>query len=115
VGRDRLSGGPGDDRIIDVHGASVVLPGSGTNEVDVADGRGDDRVVCTPGSTNRIQADRGDRLGPGCRRGSSGGYRGAPSAGPRAHAAQFSGHGSDDYQREVVPTIRSVSRTHRSR
>jgi hypothetical protein len=93
-GPDRLSGGAGNDRIVDVHGASVVLAGSGTNEADVADGRGDDRVVCAPGSTNRIQADRGDRLGPGCHR--SGGYRRAPSPAPGAHTAQaISGDGSD--------------------
>ena len=59
-GSDRIYGGPGNDqiygetgneRIVDHRGAMTVFPGSGTNRVDVADGRGDDRVVCAPGST----------------------------------------------------------------
>ena len=48
-------------------GATTVFPGSGTNRVDVADRHGDDRVVCAPGSTNHIVADRGDRIARSCR------------------------------------------------
>ena len=65
-GHDRLHGGPGDDRFIDRQGNTVVITGSGTNHVDVDDGNSD-RVHCSPGSTNRIIVDRGDRLHPRCR------------------------------------------------
>jgi hypothetical protein len=44
-----------------------VFPGPGTNWVDVADGRGDDRVLCAAGSINHIVADRGDRIARSCR------------------------------------------------
>jgi hypothetical protein len=97
-GDDRLEGGPGDDRLIDRDGATMVLPGAGTNRVDVADGDGDERVRCAPGSTNRIRADRDDRLHPSCRRGASTvRYMGTPSGNPPAHAAQqpVSGDGSN--------------------
>jgi Ca2+-binding RTX toxin-like protein len=67
AGNDRIYGGPGNDRIVDHGGATTVLPGSGTNWVDVADRRGGDRVVCAPGSTNHIVADRGDRIARSCR------------------------------------------------
>jgi hypothetical protein len=66
-GDDRIYGGPGNDRIVDHRGATTVFPGSGTNRVDVADRRGDDRVVCASGSTNHIVADRGDRIARSCR------------------------------------------------
>jgi Ca2+-binding RTX toxin-like protein len=66
-GNDRIYGGPGNDQIVDRRGATIVFPGSGTNRVDVADGRGDDRVVCAPGSINHIVADPGDRVARGCR------------------------------------------------
>ena len=65
-GRDRLRGGPGRDRLIDGDGATTVHAGSGRDWVDVADGRADDRVLCATGSRARIEADRGDRIGPGC-------------------------------------------------
>ena len=45
----------------------TVFPGPGTNRVDVADRRGDDRVVCAPSSTNHIVADRHDRIAHSCR------------------------------------------------
>jgi Ca2+-binding RTX toxin-like protein len=73
-GNDVLSGGPandriygetGKDRIVDHRGVTTVFPGRGTNRVDVAD-RGRDRVVCAPGSTNHIVADRGDRIARSC-------------------------------------------------
>ena len=47
-GNDRIDGGPGNDRIVDHRGATVVLPQAGINRVDVADGRGNDRVRCAP-------------------------------------------------------------------
>ncbi len=65
-GNDVIYGGPGDDRIIDKRGPATVFPGSGTNWVDVADGRGDDRVVCAAGSINHITADRTDFIAPSC-------------------------------------------------
>ena len=46
--------GPAEDRIVDHRGATTAFAGSGANLVDVADGRGDDRVVCAPGSINRL-------------------------------------------------------------
>jgi DNA-binding beta-propeller fold protein YncE len=66
-GNDVLYGGPGNDQIVDHQGATTVFPGSGDNRVDVADGRGDDRVVCAPGSINHIVADPGDRIARSCR------------------------------------------------
>ena len=66
-GNDRIYGEAGNDRIVDHGGATTVFPGSGTNRVDVADRRGDDRVVCASGSTNHIVADRGDRIARSCR------------------------------------------------
>jgi Ca2+-binding RTX toxin-like protein len=67
-GIDRVFGGPGADRVLDHRGATTVSPGAGSNRVDVRDGRGDDRVLCEPGSANRIRADRGDRVARDCRR-----------------------------------------------
>jgi hypothetical protein len=97
AGRDRLDGGPGNDRLIDRQGATVVVTGPGRNRVDVADGDGDERVLCAPGSVNRIEADRGDRLRPSCRRGASSvRYRRPPSGAPTAHAAQVTGSGTND-------------------
>ena len=66
-GNDVIYGGPGRDRIVDHQGATIVLPGSGTNQIDVADRHGNDRVVCLPGSINHIRADRGDRISRSCR------------------------------------------------
>jgi Ca2+-binding RTX toxin-like protein len=66
-GNDRIYGGPGNDQIVDHQGATTVFPGSGTNRVDVADGHGDDRVLCAPGSINHIVADRRDRIARSCR------------------------------------------------
>ena len=66
-GQDVIHGGPGNDRIVDHQGATIAFPGSGTNQVDVADGRGGDRVVCASGSTNHIAADHGDRIARSCR------------------------------------------------
>jgi hypothetical protein len=66
-GHDRLHGGRGDDRFFDRQGNTVVITGPGTNHVDVADGSHRDRVHCSPGSTNRIVVDRGDRVHRHCR------------------------------------------------
>ena len=66
-GNDRIDGGPGNDRIVDHRGATVVLPQAGINRVDLADGRGNDRVRCAPGSTNHIVADRRDQIARSCR------------------------------------------------
>jgi RTX calcium-binding nonapeptide repeat (4 copies) len=65
-GNDHIHAGAGNDQIVDHRGATTVFPGTGTNWVDVADRRGDDRVVCAPGSTNHIVADRGDRMTRSC-------------------------------------------------
>ena len=99
-GRDRLHGGPGNDRLVDHQGATVVITGTGLNRVDVADGDGDERVVCTRGSINRIRVDRGDRLHPRCRRATSSvSYLRPARAAPAARAAQqqtVSGAGTHD-------------------
>jgi Ca2+-binding RTX toxin-like protein len=95
AGRDRLRGGPGNDRLIDKRGPTTVRPGPGRNEVDVADGQGDDRVLCRAGARDRVKADRGDRLGSGCRQhGSRVLYRSAPTAAPLAQAA-YTGAGTN--------------------
>jgi RTX calcium-binding nonapeptide repeat (4 copies) len=47
-------------------GATTVFPGSGTNQVEVADGQGNDRVVCAAGAVDHITADRGDAVAHGC-------------------------------------------------
>lgn len=65
-GNDVIYGGPGNDRIVDTQDPATVFPGSGTNTVDVADGRGDDRVVCAAGSINHVTADPGDQIAPSC-------------------------------------------------
>jgi Ca2+-binding RTX toxin-like protein len=67
AGNDRIAGGPGKDRIVDHRGATTAFAGSGNNVVDVADGRGDDRVVCTPGTITDLRADRRDRIARSCR------------------------------------------------
>jgi Ca2+-binding RTX toxin-like protein len=66
-GDDVLYGGLGKDRIVDHRGATTVFAGSGANLVDVADGRGDDRVVCAPGTITDFFADRRDRIARSCR------------------------------------------------
>jgi Ca2+-binding RTX toxin-like protein len=66
-GHDLLSGGPGRDRLIDGRGTTTVRAGAGRDLIDVADGSGDDRVQCTPGSRDRVEADAGDQVGRGCR------------------------------------------------
>ena len=66
-GDDLLSGGPGRDRLIDGSGTTTVRAGAGRDLIDVADGSGDDRVQCTPGSRDRVEADAGDQVGRGCR------------------------------------------------
>ncbi len=99
-GHDRLHGGPGDDRFFDRQGNTVVITGTGTNHVDVADGSHRDRVHCSPGSTNRIIVDRGDRLHPRCRsQASIVLYRQPASQAPATHTAQqkpITGDGSTD-------------------
>jgi Ca2+-binding RTX toxin-like protein len=65
-GDDVLYGGLGKDRIVDHRGATTAYAGSGNNLVDVADGRGDDLVVCTPGTITDLLADRRDRLARSC-------------------------------------------------
>jgi hypothetical protein len=97
AGSDRLSGGPGNDRLIDKRGATTVRPGPGSNEVEVADGHGDDRVLCRAGASDRVKADRGDRLAPGCRQqGSRVLYRSAPTAARRPAHAAYTGAGTND-------------------
>ena len=64
-GRDLLVGGPGSDTIVDRRGRTSVRTGggghSGSDSVNVRDGRGNDRVTCG----NRqaaVKADPGDRV-----------------------------------------------------
>jgi hypothetical protein len=98
AGDDQLLGGPGDDELIDRDGATVVIPGRGTNRIDVADGDGDERVRCVPGATNRIRADRDDRLDPRCDDGASiVRYVSSRNTAPPVRAAQqpVSGDGSN--------------------
>ena len=98
AGHDRLHGGHGHDRFIDRQGNTTVVPGPGRNHIDVSDG-GTDRVICHPGSQNRIIGDRGDRLHRHCRNArSSVTYRRPSSQAPTAHAAQqpVSGTGSNE-------------------
>jgi hypothetical protein len=96
AGRDRLRGGPGNDRLVDKRGPTTVRPGPGRNEVDVADGQGDDRVLCRAGARDRVKADRGDRLGSGCRQhGSRVLYRSAPTAAPPLAQAAYTGAGTN--------------------
>jgi hypothetical protein len=89
-GNGRLDGGGGNDLIYgNKRGNTTVFPGSGTNQVNVADGHGGDRVVCAAGSINHITADRSDRIAPSCRdkRSSIRSVR-VPGGGPSARAAQ---------------------------
>jgi RTX calcium-binding nonapeptide repeat (4 copies) len=66
-GNDTIYGGVGDDTIVDHWGADIVVTGPGHNLVDVADGRGDDRVTCAAGG-DPVIAERGDKLSRNCRR-----------------------------------------------
>ena len=66
AGNDRIYGGPGKDKIVDHRGATTAFAGSGANLVDVDDGRGDDRVVCAPGTITDVFADRRDRIARSC-------------------------------------------------
>jgi hypothetical protein len=72
-----------------------VITGPGTNHVDVADGSHRDRVHCSPGSTNRIVVDRGDRVHRHCRSQASTVLYRQP---PAAHTARqsVSGDGTND-------------------
>ena len=79
-GADTLNGGPGADRIQDLSGPTTVNTGTAAGPardwVDVADGEGDDTVICgSPLST--VYADPGDQVGAGCGRV----IRAAPGAG----------------------------------
>jgi Ca2+-binding RTX toxin-like protein len=66
AGTDSIYGGPGKDKIVDHRGATTVFAGAGNNVVDVDDGRGDDRVVCKPGTIADVFADRRDRIARSC-------------------------------------------------
>jgi hypothetical protein len=96
-GLDRIRSGPGRDRVIDDRGATTVRAGSGRDRVDVADGRGDDRVLCTAGSLARVVADAGDQVGDGCRVVTERVVARWSGSGPPARAAQrVTGDGSND-------------------
>lgn len=98
AGDDRLRGGPDNDRLVDRRGSTTVRPGSGSNEVDIADGEGDDRVLCAAGASDRIEADRGDRIAPACRTDATRSAHRRPAAGPppaRAAQARVTGDGSN--------------------
>jgi hypothetical protein len=100
-GRDLLNGGPGDDRVIGHGGTTTVVAGPG-DKIDVADGQGNDRVLCAAGARQTsIRADRGDHVQSSCRR------RGArviyppmstakPSVRRARAAAAVTGNGSND-------------------
>jgi RTX calcium-binding nonapeptide repeat (4 copies) len=92
-GLDRLRGGPGRDRLIDDRGPTAVRAASARDRVDVADGRGDDRVLCTAGSPARVVADPDDQVGRGCRVLLARDLAGRPAA--RA-AQRVTGDGSND-------------------
>jgi hypothetical protein len=97
-GNGRLDGGPGNDLIYaNTRGDTTVSPGSGTNQVNVADGHGGDRLICAAGSINHITADRGDRIARSCRgERSNRRYLRLSGGHPSAHAAQAtSGSGTD--------------------
>jgi Ca2+-binding RTX toxin-like protein len=96
-GNDIIYGGPGDDQIVDRQGRTVVFTGSGRDFVDVADGHGDDQVVCAPGSVGRVLADPGDRVDRRCHRQRASTGSPATDHPPFAHAAQPSvgGDGSN--------------------
>lgn len=91
-GRDLISGGPGRDRVIDRSGAAIVRAGGG-DRVEVADGDGDDQVLCTAGWAARLAVDRHDRVDPSCSGRAEVTYRR-----PVARAAQqpVTGNGSND-------------------
>jgi RTX calcium-binding nonapeptide repeat (4 copies) len=94
-GLDRIRSGPGRDRVVDERGATTVRAGSGRDRVDVADGRGDDRVLCTAGSLARVAADADDQVGDGCRVAMERVVARRPGSGPPARAAQrVTGDGS---------------------
>jgi Ca2+-binding RTX toxin-like protein len=111
-GRDRLSGGPGDDRLVDGNGDATIRPGGGENEVQVADGDGDDRVLCEPGADDRIKADPGDDLANTCdRQSSSAGHRQSPTASPAARAAKRAVTGSGTNDDPYVAAVDDINAT----
>jgi hypothetical protein len=67
-GHDTIYGGAGNDLITDTKGSATIYVGRGRNEVDVAGHTGHDRILCAPGSVNRISADPGDFIAPNCRK-----------------------------------------------
>jgi hypothetical protein len=99
-GRDLLNGGPGDDRVIGHGGTTTVVAGPG-DTIDVADGQGNDRVLCPAGARHTsIRADRGDHVQPTCgRRGAHVIYAPMSTAKPPPHraraAAAVTGNGSN--------------------
>ena len=122
AGNDVINGGPGNDVIYGNKRAhTTVFPGSGTNQVNVANGHGGDRVMCAPGSINHITADRGDRVAPSCRgkRSSTVRYVRLQSGRPAAHAAQVGGIGTNgdpytaecDDPKDVECTVTFPART----
>jgi RTX calcium-binding nonapeptide repeat (4 copies) len=68
-GHDTLSGGGGNDLISDTKGTATIHTGGGKNVVEVADNSVPDRVLCKPGSVDRIYASHGDYIEPSCRKG----------------------------------------------
>jgi hypothetical protein len=112
-GNGRLDGGRGDDLIYgNNRGHTTVFPGSGTNQVNVADGDRDS-VVCAAGSINHIDADRSDRIARSCRVGrSSLRYLRLPGGHPSAHAAQATsgaGTNASPYTAECNPVEPSTT------
>ena len=65
-GFDTLEGGPGPDRLRDSQGPTAAVGGAGDDTIDVRDGDGDDRASCGAG-TDRVMADRRDRVAADCR------------------------------------------------
>lgn len=70
-GEDRINGGPGSDRIDDTSGPTEIRTGANrgprADRVDVADGRGDDVVICDTPRTVVI-VDPGDEVNGPCGR-----------------------------------------------
>jgi hypothetical protein len=57
-----LSGGPGNDQIVDFYGDTTVRTGTGRDLVAVRDGHGGDTVICKGPGRKRILADPSDRI-----------------------------------------------------
>jgi hypothetical protein len=74
--------------------------------VDVAEGDGKDRVVCEPGGGDRVIADAGDRLDPGCTRERPGTRSGQAPIARTAQTSPIEGDGTNDTPFTIPPNSR---------